>query len=849
MSSKVNKKNKDKELTNSKKGDTKITTSKKGDTKITTSKKGDTKITTSKKGDTKITASKKITTSMKKQNNAIVNTKDSHNNGQMYSKWLIKNHQDTYFNFNMPAYIKEHLQNIGDNLYYGALNRINTMAIFGYRMDLNIVDMICTTFKMKDLTDGTEAIFGFGYSEMLDPKRKIVRKSGINPIGSNVIYRYFTTGGSFVSKDGEYRLGFIAARTLHIIERTPGVKSLYEEITKYLSEKIVERKFLLFKEYFYPTDDKRQLQNELEYVYSTDIQKFIFTITWFTFMNNSHLGITENHLNEKFKKMMSKHLKEDLVFYRSLLGCYSDEIITQMRSFASHMFMSNGRDQGSTTKIGQKIIPLNISEAQHPFNLRYKPWREYLISLKLSDMVVNNVSPGFFITNSWFYIKNSRKGLFDNEIQYEKMERSDSAIEITNLLLRAQIYTHNNLGHSSVLTDKKRQKTDKRIMNSWLSDKFKHLYDKIQDPIDFAKEDIIMSNVALCLITEYVGRTLMDVLSISKTSTYYNDLIGHPFSQKGFPIFSKYIFEICYNLLVMNQKLGVIHGDLHLNNATLKPMVYKRIKDIKNVKNPQVMYALDDKDEQYIFPTAGYHVCIIDFSRSIVMPENVHMFHDTALPKSYTTINRMKDFQYDQVDRLVKMYIHYTSDSDSKKDELLIIFKNHFEAVFKLLSVLDLYGITQKLEIIFTNKSLGCIAPHKLCIDLVKKVNKYAEYYLTTEMNKLLADITYEKTILADEWPIAVIIKKCFYENLTKNIELGQLIDVYYMNHDIKYSLNTHKQFPPSIKEPKYIEDGKEYPVKFLKPFEEGRKMFEKEKDNGMKIINYIAIRQKQKHL
>jgi hypothetical protein len=783
------------------------------------------------------------------QNSNLVKPYNKHKDDPEHREWLIKNHQNEYFNFDMPDEIKAQLQDIGDDLYYGALNRISTFVIFGYRMDLNIVDMICTTFKMKDLKDGTESIFGFGYSELVDSKRNHKRKTGLLPMGSRIIYRYFTTGGSFISKDGEYRLGFIPANNLDTIENTPGVSSLYEEMTQYLSEKIVERKILLFKEYFYPTDDKRQLQNELEYVYSTDIQKFIFTITWFNFMLNSYLGITENHLNEKFQKMMSKHIKEDLIFYKSLVDRYSDDIISRMRSLASHMTTSKEHDWVSTTKVGQKIIPLNISEAQNPFNLRYKPWREYLISIKLSDMVVNNVSPGFFITNSWFYIKNSRKGLFDNEIQYEKMERSDSAIEITNLLLRAQIYTHNNLGHINLLAKKRMQKKEKKIMNSWLSYKFKNLYDKIQDPIDFAKEDIIMSNVALCFMTEYVGRTLMDVLSISKTSTYYNRLIGHPFSQKGFPIFSKYIFEICYNLLVMNQKLGVIHGDLHLNNATLKPMVYKRFKDINDVKNPQVMYALDDKDEQYIFPTSGYHLCIIDFSRSIIMPDKLHTFHDTALPKSYTTINRIKDFQYDQVDRLVKIYVNYTSDSSSNQDELLIIFKNHFEAVFKLLSVVDLYGVTQKLILIFTNKSLGGISPHKLCLDLVKKVNKYAEYYLTTEMNKLLADLSYEKTILENEWPIATIIKKCFYENLTKNIELGKLIDVYYMNHEIKYSLNTYEEFPPSIKEPKYVDNGKDIPYKFIKNYTDARKLFEKEKEDGMKVVNFIATRQKQKHL
>ena len=79
-----------------------------------------------------------------------------------------------------------------------------------------------------------------------------------------------------------------------------------------------------------------------------------------------------------------------------------------------------------------------------------------------------------------------------------------------------------------------------------MSHKFKELSEKIQDPIDYAKEEIIMSNVAFCIISEYVGRTIMDVVLLSKSSPYYDKLIGSPFTLEGYPLFTKYMFELCY---------------------------------------------------------------------------------------------------------------------------------------------------------------------------------------------------------------------------------------------------------------------------------------------------------------
>ena len=82
----------------------------------------------------------------------------------------------------------------------------------------------------------------------------------------------------------------------------------------------------------------------------------------------------------------------------------------------------------------------------------------------------------------------------------------------------------------------------------------------------------------------------MDIIVICNKSQYYNNLIGNPFVESSHKIFNKYMFDICYNLYCMNSLSGLIHGDLHLNNVTLRAMTYKNVRDINDITNPTVLY-------------------------------------------------------------------------------------------------------------------------------------------------------------------------------------------------------------------------------------------------------------------
>ena len=727
--------------------------------------------------------------------------------------------------------------------YGNYYSRIPSFTVFGYKVKIDIVNTITVVFKLKDSITNKDVIFSFGYFQESNSCNKKEENIAKFP-GCNLLQKYFVLGGSFTSKDGEYRNGLLSAENYFSINNY--VNHPVEYIKQYLRNKLPLRKLYITKDYFFPTDDKRNIEIDIEY-YTYDLQFTLLALTWFNIMTNLSLNIIENNLVDLFQEIMLKHKDEDMEFYNIIIKKYSKEEINKLLSFINYIRIDRNKDSiVDTTKVGQKIIPLSISEAQNPFNIRYKPWREYLISIHLSDVVVNNICPGFFLINQWFYIKNSRKGLFDNEVQFQKMKRSELAEQITILLNRANLYTNENIND---ITKIKKKTAD--MIETWISDKFKILSDKIQDPIDYAKEEIIMSNVALCIITEYVGRTIMDVVKLCTTSKYFDDLLGNPFTLKGLPFFKKYMFDLCYNLYCLNYRSGIIHGDLHLNNVTINSTIFKGL-NINDIKNPSVLYILGESiSEQYLLPTSSSNLCLIDFSRSIILPEKICQLNDISLSKSYDINSKFKEFQEDQVERLLQIYFHFTSDSSHNKDDLKIVFRNKFESVFKLLTVTDIYGFTQKLSAVFNLHEKNYVKPHASVVELVKKLNSLSKKYITEHMNKLITEPAYEGIVIDMEWPIYTILKECFYEFLVNDNIDAIIIDVFNINNKIEFSLTKLEKFPDIITDPKDIINGKITPITdkyYINSIKE-RELYEKEKKSNMTVINYISQRQIEKHI
>ena len=63
-----------------------------------------------------------------------------------------------------------------------------------------------------------------------------------------------------------------------------------------------------------------------------------------------------------------------------------------------------------------------------------------------------------------------------------------------------------------------------------------------------------MSNVALCTISEYVGRTIADIPHLITKTARYKKIYSNVFR---IDYFRKYMFEIVYALYCANSKCGV----------------------------------------------------------------------------------------------------------------------------------------------------------------------------------------------------------------------------------------------------------------------------------------------------
>ena len=257
------------------------------------------------------------------------------------------------------------------------------------------------------------------------------------------------------------------------------------------------------------------------------------------------------------------------------------------------------------------------------------------------------------------------------------------------------------------------------------------------------------------------------------------------------------------------------------------------------------MYALDD-NYQYVFPNNGFFSCIIDFSRSIINPINYLNFTDKALPISYKLVDNEDKFVANEISNLLKLYLQMYPNKIKQQEELVVLFKKYFDAVFKTLTAIDIYMIS--LRILRTLQQLPSQNISKKSIQLIEKINNCSEVFITTEMNNLIHEPEeYSKKILAEEYPLMKIIKKCFAE--FNNLDLpGEISDMYCYNNEIKYSMDTYELMPEYMTSIKAEINNKLVELKYYTNTKKKLlKEFEKQKIQNLDMVNYIATRHKQK--
>jgi hypothetical protein len=787
------------------------------------------------------------------------NIKYNLNNNELESCKWIKNQLNKSLVMENKEYEKKIKSMPAEHWKYSSILRHNTMKAMTFNLFMDTTNTIIVVFKIKDITfDDREVIYNISYINIKPSKPDIFfEKEIIKDQTSNLYINNVCPVGSTLSKDGEYRSVIIYWKFVqYILSKDNNLSKLYKEILDYFIDKFQDRKLMIYAHYYFPLDELRQKYSfELELMISNKKLE-LFSISWFMFFYSYTFSTISDRLNQMYQKIMSKYKHEDAEFFKSLISKYSLDTIRYMY----HLFSTNIRsttDRGLApfykTKLGQKLIPISLREIQYPFDITYKPWKEYFVNLRLSDLVVNNITPGFAITTNWLFIKNTDQHIFDNPSQYTRMQKSAYAINISNILSQARHLAYEQIKPSSILLydndssfELKANKKNRQLLTSWLSKEFQILHDGIDDDIKHAQLNIIMSNVTFCMITEYAGKTLYESIFLTKKSSYYRELISNLFSEEGYPNFERFMFEIMYDLYCSASKFGIIHGDLHLHNITINELFYKKWMSI-DVKNPKVLYVTEPGFE-YLFDTNFYYMTIIDFSRCILNPTKVNMFKNSSLHKTFDMIDNMREFEELQTNNLIS-YLH-TCKPEYRELGLPLQtgIKLYFNNYFKALSILDLFMIMSRLLDFLQMKNSEISTPYSGSVKLIRQIFSECDLYLTDTLTKLtgVESLTFLESFPNQEWPIMTIIKKVFeHRKLDSAAKLDDVVDIYNYNNELEYTLNDDAKLPDAFYE---LSKNKENDS-FIKNSIQRKKIYEDQMISNYKTLQIIKKRQREKNI
>ncbi len=702
-------------------------------------------------------------------------------------------------------------------------------------INIDTMETILVIYKIKDMIDKSkEIIFCIAYIEVDPDGRRYKayftdKRPDFLTSSSDLFFKGIFPSGSSISKDGEFRNSFINWDVIQIVlHKEPPLKKLYDAIHTYIVKNMKDRKYFLTLEHFYPTDSiKSDHQFELESI-TIDSKIRFFAITWFNFYFNYHYGVIPGHLNETFVNLMLKYETQDLDFFKKLVAQHTYEVVFRlMWILNNYQLPYSDADQSQKYKLGQKIVPLNLLEAQNPFNISYATWKEYFISRRASDLVVNDMTPGFSVFAGWLIVKTEDRFVFDNPDHIQRLQRSKIAEKITDILIQAQTYTFMHIDKNQrnpEIEDRAAEQT------SWLSAEFKKLYYMIRGSINHAKDNIIMSNASLILLSEYLGRTLYNSAELSKKSKHFQRYMTNIIADDHYDTFNRYLFEICYNIFLLNDKLGVIHGDLHLNNILLNLIVYI-YSTSADTKDKYILYSINKKS--YLFAKFNfYYAALIDYSRSIVRYSTATNLRDPSIPITFPFIGDQEEFRLSQSLSLLEFLISVKPIYTERRHQLRDLINDKYDICFKVFSALDMYVFLQRLvEFLSSKEAKGA---SRRIVDKVNNMYHYIDNYISTGVQDLLDGRASEYA--NRRWPSLLLIEEFFSDVAADDEEITKvadsICDFYDADADPKYNL--HDKYPPWLQ--------------FTKSESELIEEYEKKNKSNFKIVGLVMRRQREKH-
>lgn len=509
--------------------------------------------------------------------------------------------------------------------------------------------------------------------------------------------KYICISSTFISMDGEYRPFLLPFDYFE------------KQILKYKSQLNSVIDFLL----------KYQMPIKLK-TYNTDIDPFIVLAIYY-FINMT--AVINHNSSHSLIKIM-KHIMNDNI--KSFIA--NDELVMIVNIFTRKTKeLTKINNLYIKPSVGIKLLSMEIESLRNIGDIRYNIWLELYINNILTNILINGISDGFPITFNYSLL-NSKKynKLYDLKISKMKFEQSDKMKKLNKLIDKSS-----NMGFNEKI-DQLKKSLDNDFIN------IKHLSDK-----------------SLVIFMNHSGPTLDNMLSVildSENINRFKSMNPTLFASKEF------LFKVIYNLHIMN-KYNILHGDLHLNNVTIKVQ-------ITDVKVQYHMYTINNNN-YYIHDK--FSPIIIDFSRCIIGSKIIEQF-DYKEQLYSTNRNKMRNM-WKQL--MPKFY-------EKNKDKINHMIMHEYDKMFNIMSALDIYRFTLLLKSKYNDSKYDIVdnAPFKTLLNLYHAAED--------EIQKLNGNSLLNLFKLFKE-----------FKTVPDN---GIVIDIFNDSNELKYSMNDYDSLPPMSK-------------------------------------------------
>jgi len=653
---------------------------------------------------------------------------------------------------NLPNSFKEALKN--SDVSYSLIKRfVRCVQSLIYLYNFPPTDYITTCFGARHKE--TYAIYAFVYSTWN---------------GKDYTHHYVCACPTYTSQDGEYRHRVIPYdQYLALQEKYVDV---YDEAEKHVLRLMDGKKVEFSATIHYPnlfTGNKRVFENEID---GKRFAIMLFANAWLCDFHAIHNKIVENHINAAYQ-LIIYHVSGVPVYERikAILEKIGVDFATFVKILSERRSVKAPKVQ--SIECGQKLFPLSRIEAVGQGDIRHQAWREIYFAKLCTRLTISLAAPSFPVFNKYFFIQQSDETLYDNFSQHEKFEESRKATQIADLLHSADKIGLKPNGEVS--------KTGKP---KYLNSMFFKLSGKITNAIHYAQANIQLVDVSLCLTYEHTGRTLRDIPKLVEN--------GNMVSFRGFyeqrEVFRKHFFEYIWGLQCMHERLRLLHGDLHLNNATLYRTKGPEIFEKQSVNSYFIL-----REKVYGFRHNGIYAMIIDMSRGI--------YADQERLKEEFSERYMEVFLSDQRKRMCKTIQHYFPTIYEKRGELIeSLVKDNLEVAFKMACVVDCYAIARNLNTQFTSDLKGhpSIKPDPEITAILSRTVSICEAYFVQCVTEVASGKI--KNVQDFEWPCVHVIENLYADHLCEKPMEGLVADVFNLTSDLKYSTDSYDTLPDLLK-------------------------------------------------